>query len=197
MFGITRRSVLWRTAATSAVIGIATLSSQSVVGESDTACCDADSGLATDDSEDDGCASVDSSDGGNYEHGYNITATADVDDSPSNCKGEEVTTELFQERKYCSDGSTSFIEIDQVSVSVGPNEGDSNGTSGLVSTVGDNWVATGTYKVKVEACEIDEGDEEGGCYDWDKVCAGSCSKTFQVLEELDNCDSNITGPATN
>lgn len=51
-----------------------------------------------------------------------------------------------------------------VSVEEGYDEAWSNGT---VSTNGDDWKATGKYKVTVEACEFDEGN----CYDWQQVCS--------------------------
>lgn len=141
---------------------------------------DADSGIGTGDSDNDGWVTIDPHNGYNESHEYTLTSIADGIDV-CDCKDEETTTDLWQERVDCSTGDYYWEHIDYLTVTADCDDVKDSKT-GNVSADGSGWTATGYYEIEVECCNIDDGN----CYDWDKVCNKN-SKQFQMDEDLGGC----------
>ncbi|PSP76575.1 hypothetical protein BRC81_13290 [Halobacteriales archaeon QS_1_68_20] len=79
--------------------------------ESDSVWIEADSGINTSDSENDGGARIDTT-GDDLDHDYYIEARADEEqEHDSGCKGENCTTVRYQERYDCIDDFTYYAGV--------------------------------------------------------------------------------------
>lgn len=104
------------------------------------------------------------------DHKIDLVASADVVEDHACAEGERITAEAYQKRENCNDGSTYFEKIASATAECKDyNDGcsDNDAAYKCVSTKGDGWAATGTYKLTVIPCFYWEGGPyEPTCHTW-------------------------------
>lgn len=148
-----------------------------------------DSLLGTGDGSYDSKTIVDSSKGGNLEHGWFIEAIADLSSDDAGCKDEEITTELHQERKDCSSGDYYWETVGSVSERRNLEGESASSKNGTIPTDGTDWVATGSYRI---VGIITQYANTGCDYDWDEE-SDSKSTTFSVTSDTTGCGGGHDG----